>query len=211
MTMRGLETSRLILRRLNDGDLEALSALHAEPSFWWYPWERGQTREETCRFLERQVAAYEGDGIGLHAVIDKASGALAGWAGLSVPTFLPEVLPATEVGWRLGSAWRGMGFATEAGAAWVKWGFDHGGLAQILSIYEPENSASGRVMDKLGFRLERVTTHPRLGRELHVRALARERYLELCDAGNWPVEGGRAGAAPARTKMNQPGRCGVVL
>lgn len=188
--MGGLETDRLVLRPLNEGDLDALSALHSEPSYWWFPLGRGQTRDETREFLGRQIAAYERDGIGLHAVVDKASGTLAGWAGLSVPGFLPEVLPAVEVGWRLGTAWRGKGYATEAGVAWVRWAFDYGGLERVLSIYEPENMASGRVMEKLGFSLERLTVHPRYGTELRVTALARDRWLELCAAGRWPAESG---------------------
>jgi RimJ/RimL family protein N-acetyltransferase len=57
------------------------------------------------------------------AVVVGDTGELAGWAGLSVPTFLPEVLPAIEVGWRLGVQFRGRGYATEAGSEWVRYGF----------------------------------------------------------------------------------------
>ena len=74
---------------------------------------------------------------------------MAGWAGLSVPTFLPEVLPAVEVGWRLGADFRGRGLATEAGGAALRWGFEDLGLREIVSIHEPDNAASGRVMDRL--------------------------------------------------------------
>jgi RimJ/RimL family protein N-acetyltransferase len=74
---------------------------------------------------------------------------------LSIPTFLPEVLPAVEVGWRLGERHRGHGFATEAGRAWVRYGFEELRLESIVSIYEPENIASGAVMRRLGFTLER--------------------------------------------------------
>ncbi len=76
---------------------------------------------------------------------------MIGWAGLAIPHFLPEVLPAVEVGWRLSGPYRGRGLATEAGRAAVDWGFTAGGLSRIVSIYEPENLASGRVMEHLGF------------------------------------------------------------
>lgn len=110
------------------------------------------------------------------AVVIAESGELAGWAGLSVPTFLPEILPAFEAGWRLGKQHWGNGYATEAGAAWVRYGFETLELDSIVSIYEPENVASGAVMRRLGFALERETTHPTHGVTLHVLALSRDSW-----------------------------------
>ncbi|WP_237552257.1 GNAT family N-acetyltransferase [Streptomyces sp. SID5789] len=49
---------------------------------------------------------------------------MAGFTGLSVPNYLPEVLPAVEVGWRLGRAHWGQGMATEAAAAALRFGFE---------------------------------------------------------------------------------------
>lgn len=182
-----LKTKRLLLRPLRADDLEQLASLHAEDSFWKYPLGRGQTGEETEAFLQRVLHGYEHLGIGVEAVVDQASGDLAGWAGLSVPDFLPEILPAVEVGWRLGSRWRGRGYATEAGAAWVEWGFESLGLGKIVSIFEPANLASGRVMNKLGFELDLTTTHPTRGIQVHVTALTRDRWSQLRRGGNWPV------------------------
>jgi RimJ/RimL family protein N-acetyltransferase len=122
------------------------------------------------------TARYESDGFGIEALLDRESGAMIGWAGLAVPHFLPEILPAVEVGWRLGSAWRGRGLATEAGAAAVEFGFTTGGLDRIVSIYEPENAASGRVMEHLGFTHWLSTTGQR-GEEMAVLELYREQWL----------------------------------
>jgi RimJ/RimL family protein N-acetyltransferase len=146
-----LTTERLVLRPFTQSDLDALAPLHAEESFWWYPLRRGMTTEETAGFLERVIARYDEDGFGLEAVIERSTGDLIGWAGLAVPHFLPEVLPSVEVGWRLAPSARGRGLATEAGAAAVRYGFTDGGLSRIVSIYEPENVASGKVMERLGF------------------------------------------------------------
>ena len=182
-----LETERLLLRPLAPDDLGSLVGLHAEISFWQYPLRRGQTSAETEAFFGRVLADYENSHVGLEAVIDRQSGALAGWAGLSVPAFLPEVLPAVEVGWRLGLAWRGHGYATEAGAAWVRWGFEHLGLQQILSIYEPANRSSGRVMEKLGFELDRTAIVPSSGVEVHVTSLTLNRWTHLRSHSTWPM------------------------
>jgi RimJ/RimL family protein N-acetyltransferase len=171
-----LTTERLVLRPFTSDDLPALSVLHAEESFWWYPLRRGMTEDETKDFLSRVIGRYDTDGLGLEALVERASGAMIGWAGLAVPHFLPEILPAVEVGWRLAEAYRGQGLATEAGSAAVDWGFTEGGLERIVSIYEPENAPSGRVMERLGFTYERTTVGTARGRTVRVMELTRERW-----------------------------------
>jgi RimJ/RimL family protein N-acetyltransferase len=172
-----LTTPRLVLRPFVLSDLDELAVIHAEESFWWYPLRSGMSQKETAGFLERVTARYESDGFGIEALLDRASGAMIGWAGLAVPHFLPEVLPAVEVGWRLASAWRGRGLATEAGAAAVQFGFTTGGLERIVSIFEPDNVASGRVMEHLGFTHFLTTTGQR-GEEIVVTELERARWEE---------------------------------
>lgn len=170
-----LETDRLVLRPFTADDLAELAALHAEASFWWYPLRRGMTEDETVAFLHRTIEhSGDPDRPTFHAVIERGSGCLAGWAGLSVPDFLPELLPAIEVGWRLGAGHRGKGYATEAAAAAMQWGFDDLGLDEIVSIYEPENRASGRVMDRLGFGPGSMTTELKRGLPLLVRRRSAE-------------------------------------
>ena len=163
-----LETARLVLRPLAMEDLDALARLHAEETFWRYPFGRGWSRGETEAFLERTLARYTDPGLGVCAVVVRDTGELAGWAGLAVPQFLPEILPAVEVGWRLGNQFWGRGYATEAGAEWVRHGFDVLALDEIVSIYEPDNVASGAVMKRLGFTLERDTVDPERGIPLRV-------------------------------------------
>lgn len=173
MTWPTLTTARLVLRPLRTDDLDDLAPLHAEPSFWRYPFGRGWTRDETEAFLERTIERYDDPGMAVSAVVLADTDELAGWAGLAVPTFLPEVLPAVEVGWRLGLRFHGRGVATEAGRAWVEFGFEQLGLDRIVSIYQPENVASGAVMRRLDFTLERETTHPTFGVPLHVMSRTR--------------------------------------
>jgi RimJ/RimL family protein N-acetyltransferase len=174
-----LTTVRLVLRPFVPADLEELVVIHAEDSFWWYPLRGGMDREQTEEFLTRVIGRYESDGFGVEAALDRQSGALIGWAGLAVPHFLPEILPAVEVGWRLASAYRGRGLATEAGAAALRWGFTEGGLDRIISIYERENVASGRVMEHLGFtHWLTARTTPR-AEEVVVTKLTRARWAEL--------------------------------
>jgi RimJ/RimL family protein N-acetyltransferase len=178
MTIPRLTTDRLVLRPFVPEDLAELVGIHAEESFWWYPLRAGMTTDQTADFLNRTMARYETDGFGIEAVIDRPSGAMIGWAGLAVPHFLPEVLPAVEVGWRLSGPYRGRGLATEAGRAAVDWGFAVGGLRRIVSIYEPENLASGRVMEHLGFVPCLTTRHPERGEVVVVTELTRPQWEE---------------------------------
>ena len=166
-----LETDRLLMRPFERSDLPALTALHAEESFWWFGLRRGMTPEETASFLARVMTDYGGNDPAVHAVVERSTGELAGWVGLAVPRLLPEVLPAIEVGWRLGSRYRGRGYATEAAGAALRWGFEDLGLAEILSIFERANVASGKVMDHLGFDAGFETVDPHDGAPLVVRAL----------------------------------------
>jgi RimJ/RimL family protein N-acetyltransferase len=172
-----LETERLILRPLGWDDFDALGALHAEVSFWWYPLKRAMTADETRRFIERTLERYEADGVGLSAAVVKDTGDLAGWLGLAVPHFLPEILPAVEVGWRLGERYRGLGYATEGAAAAIRYGFEDLGLDRLVSIFEPANVASGHVMAKLGFEFEREATVPASGESIHVLELTKRAWV----------------------------------
>jgi RimJ/RimL family protein N-acetyltransferase len=138
------------------------------------------TAEESEKFLDEIIAEYESDSSpSLHAVTERDSGILMGWGGLSVPQFLPEVLPAVEVGWRLGSIFRRHGYATELGAAALGWGFTTLALERVLSIFEPENASSGRVMDRLGFDSGFETIHPARQLPLRVRGLTRENWSRV--------------------------------
>jgi len=83
-----------------------------------------------------------------------------GFVGLSVPYFLPEVLPATELGWRLHPDGWGRGLATEGGRAALDWAFGELRIRRVISITEPDNHGSRRVSERLGLQVEAETTHP---------------------------------------------------
>ena len=77
-----------------------------------------------------------------------------------MPVFLPEVLPAIEVGWRLDpSAW-GRGYATEAGRRALDEAFGTLRLPEVCSIIQPENAGSVRVAERLGLTCRRTATVP---------------------------------------------------
>lgn len=171
--MSTVETERLRLRPWVAGDIEPLAAIFAEPEVWRYPFGRAFTREESERFLTRQMEHWDTHGFGTWAADLKEEERLVGYIGLSVPTWLPAVLPAVEVGWRLHPGHWGRGLATEGGRASLGYGFESLGLDRIIAIFMAENVASVRVMEKLGMH-PFTTAHDR-ERDVALEVFAVER------------------------------------
>jgi RimJ/RimL family protein N-acetyltransferase len=171
-------TERLRLRAWRRDDLAGLIELFATPEVWHYPLRRGFTPEETMVFLERQIKAQNLDEIVLLAAEDRTTNELLGYIGLGVPTFLPEVMPAVEIGWRLDPRVWGLGLATEGARAVLAYGFDVLELESVVSIYEPDNVASGRVMVHLGMQFDRDTVDPARDLPLRVYRLSRAQWVE---------------------------------
>jgi RimJ/RimL family protein N-acetyltransferase len=179
-----LETDRLLLRPWRPDDIEVLADLFAEPAVWRYPFGRGLTREESERFLERQMDRLATDGFCTWAAELKYHSRLIGYIGLAVPVWLPEVMPAVEVGWRLHPDHWGRGLATEGGQASLRHGFEVVGLDRIVSIFEPENVASGRVMTRLGLNDCLTTRDPGHGRLLQVRDITLDEWRAVRGSGS---------------------------
>lgn len=172
-----LETPRLLLRRWREGDVAPLAAVNADPDVMrWIGDGSVRDEQQTRGGIEAMERGWEERGFGLFAVEIRSTHELAGFTGLSVPDFLPEVLPAVEIGWRLGRAHWGQGLATEAAAAAVRFGFEACALKRIISIAQVGNDASERIMTKLGMRPFHETVDPSCRRRVRVFELTAERY-----------------------------------
>ncbi|MFJ3224539.1 GNAT family N-acetyltransferase [Streptomyces sp. NPDC086783] len=172
-----LETPRLILRRWREEDVAPMAAVNGDPEVMrWIRDGSVRDEEQTRDGIRAWESEWEERGFGLFAVEIRSTGELAGFTGLAVPHFLPEVLPAVEVGWRLGRSHWGQGLATEAAAAAVRFGFEEAGLERIVSIAQVGNGASERIMIKLGMRLARETVNPTCGRRVRVFELSADQY-----------------------------------
>jgi RimJ/RimL family protein N-acetyltransferase len=172
-----LETERLVLRPWRDDDLDALTLINADPEVMRYILDGSvRDREQSAAGVRKMRDGWARDGYGMFAVQVRATGELIGQAGLAVPDFLPAVLPAVEIGWRLArDAW-GHGYATEAASAALRFGFVSGGLDRVISIRHPANERSARVMEKLGLSYEFSTVVPVIGQPVAVHAITREQY-----------------------------------
>ena len=118
-------------------------------SMRWYP--EPFDRQGTRLWIERQLERYEADGTGLLAIEDVATGEVIGDCGPSFQDVDGESL--LELGWHVVRARQGEGVATEAGAVCRDWAFAALGPEFLISLIRPENVASWRVAEKLGFEI----------------------------------------------------------
>jgi len=173
-------TPRLSLLRFGRGDLDELAVAFSQPEVWEFPYGRALTRAETEAFLDAQMKHWKDCGFGCWAARERETGHLIGYVGLSVPTFLPEILPAVEVGWRvIPTAW-GNGYATEGATAALDEAFTTLRLDSVCSLPQVDNPRSMRVAERLGMRLVRNAYVPANERRGAVTAALYE-----IDAGEW--------------------------
>jgi RimJ/RimL family protein N-acetyltransferase len=163
-----------VLRRWRRGDADAFAALNADPEVRRHVGEgRPLTRAQSDAELARIEAHWDAYGFGLWCAAPRAQpDRCVGFVGLAIPSFLPEVLPAVEVGWRLARPAWGRGLATEGARAALAEAFGPLGLAAVISVIEPGNVRSLRVAARLGMRRGRDRLHPVTGRRLRVLELS---------------------------------------
>ncbi len=142
-------TTRLTLRPFTDTDTDTIFALQSSSRVLRYwdapPWKE---RAQAERFIIA-CSQMENEGTGARLAIERATDkAFIGWCSLSQWN-------ATYRSARLGyclddSAW-GKGFATEGVGALLLWAFDTLDLNRVQAETDTRNTASSRVLEKLGF------------------------------------------------------------
>ena len=154
MTLPTLETERLILRPWTLEDASEFERLITPRAVtdgtlsYPHPVPAGWGKERIGTMLERYVAGEHID----FAICTRATGELIGSTGLSIMTRFKR----GHLGYWLGVDFWGQGYATEAARAIVQYGFETLGLHRIEAGHYPRNPASGRVLEKIGMRLERT-------------------------------------------------------
>lgn len=170
--MTEILTPRLRLRGWRDDDLAPMAEINADPRVMrWIDDGSVRDLDQTAEDIERWEEEWDEEGFGLFAVELLGSGELAGFTGLSVPEFLPEVMPAVAISWQLGSQFWGQGYASEAAQATLEFALQDRGLDRVISISQLSDDASENVIRKLGMTLERETRHPVYGYALHIHAI----------------------------------------
>ena len=147
MTM--LKTDRLILRDLQESDLQALIALNQDPEVMQY-FPKPYSQAESLwlyQGIQDEVKAY---GYSLWAVEEKTSQEFIGLVGLhhsDLRIFAGK--EAVEIGWRLRKEFWNRGYATEAAQACLDFAFQQAGLSEVYSFTSLLYQLSQKVKQKL--------------------------------------------------------------
>lgn len=151
-----LETPRLALRWLDADDAPFILRLLNEPSWLRFIGDRGvRTLEDAVRYIETGPGAmYRRLGFGLYLVTLRSSGERLGLCGLLKRDTLDDV----DLGFAFLPEHWGRGYATEAAAAVLDGDAVRLDLRRVVAITSKDNVASGQVLERLGFRLERLVT-----------------------------------------------------
>lgn len=167
---RILTTSRLTLRELGEDDAEFVVRLLNDPDFLRFIGDRAVRTLDDARAYLRSgpIASYRQHGFGLFLVED-AEAQPIGFCGLLRRTELPDV----DLGFAFLPEHRGNGYALEAAAATLAFGFEELHLPRIAAIVAPDNARSVRLLGKLGMRLVRTFAWPHGGATLELHAIDR--------------------------------------
>jgi len=156
------ETKRLILRELTPDDAPALFTINSGAQVMRFMGAPPNSVEVERRNIEAHIQnSYRPHGFGLWAVVHKDTGDIIGRCGLLRFEF--DGKPQTEISYLLSRHHWGMGYATEAGAEVVRIGFDNLAIDRLLALILPANSASARVAERLGFRVEGAMEYKQFG------------------------------------------------
>jgi RimJ/RimL family protein N-acetyltransferase len=151
-----IETGRLRLRAFTVDDVDGLQLIFGDAEAMRYI-TAGETitREESAARLGRTIEGWRQRGFGFLAVTSKDSAEFVGYCGFMLLDKTPEV----EIAYAFNASQWGRGFATEAARACLRWGFEELKLERVVAVVNPQNTASQRVLEKLGMTYVKRVHH----------------------------------------------------
>jgi RimJ/RimL family protein N-acetyltransferase len=147
-----IETKRLILRAHSTDDFRDCATLWGSAEVTRFIGGSPRPPQDAWFRILRYAGHWTLLGYGFWAIIDKSTGAYLGEGGFSDFRRGIAALDAVpEMGWALMPNIWGKGFAKEAVAAFANWGDANLGVSETACIISPDNHASIRVADYIGF------------------------------------------------------------
>jgi len=146
-----LETDRLLLREFEVCDAKNFYELNLNPNVIKYTGNKAFKDINEAKYFLENYSDYQRNGFGRWAVINKANQVFLGWCGLKYD----EKLNETDIGFRFFEHFWNLGFATESAKACIDYGFAKLNLKTIIGRAMKENSASVKVLEKIGLQYVR--------------------------------------------------------
>lgn len=149
--IKELETNRLILRRFALSDVQRMSEINScEEVMRFFP--KIYTFEDTLKFIKSVMKKYENNDLAVYACVSKLNNTFIGSVGITYHNFKSFFTPCYEVGWRLDKQYWNQGYATEAAKGVLNYGLIELCIDEIVSYSPVINTASIRVMQKIGMK-----------------------------------------------------------
>ncbi len=156
--MNILETARLFLRRFNIDDVEAMCRILCDPDVMRFSKGVKQPAEVPAWIAER-IKGYKDSGFGCWALTYKETGTIIAYCGPTRKRYIGG-RQENEIGFRLARDYWSYGYATEIAAALRDYAFGTMKISRFVALVDPENTASIRVIKKIGMRLEKEVMMP---------------------------------------------------
>jgi RimJ/RimL family protein N-acetyltransferase len=141
-------TMRLVLRVLDDDDVDAFVAYRRHPSVHpWQSWGSDYDHDDARRLVADLAVVAPGTPGEWCQVAVERSGVLVGDVAFCVDAADPT---RASIGYTMAPEHQGHGYATEAVSALLAWLAERG-VATVEADPLADNQASRRVLDRLGF------------------------------------------------------------
>jgi len=162
--MKILETGRTILREITEVDAEFILDLLNQPSFIRYIGDRNVRNVTQARdYIEsRFTESYKKFGFGMWAVELKEANQPIGICGFVKRNSLPDA----DIGFAFLPQYERKGYAFESAAAALCYGREVLRLKRVFAITSKDNESSGRLLEKINFKFERLIKLPHDDEEL---------------------------------------------
>jgi RimJ/RimL family protein N-acetyltransferase len=157
---RVIQTDRLILSPVVEGDYADLCALLADPGFFRHIFPQALNAEEAWFRLLRDIGHWQVMGYGNWSIRTRDDGRYVGSVGLfNYRRILDPAFDAPEIGWGLSPAFQGKGLAFEAATAAVAWAEQQLKARRLVCMISPDNFPSLALAARLGFAAYTDTTY----------------------------------------------------
>ncbi len=170
-----LETERLTLRPLDDGDVDAVAEIFTCKEAMWdvlaIPGMPDDPHEVARKRIVDSKAGWRDHGAGFLAIVLRDEGRFVGYCGFVNPSkgeADTSTGVALEVAWAVHPSFQRRGVALEAMTPVVDYAFADRGRARLVAITDPKNEASRALMERLGFVFDT---------DIHAYGVAQVRYV----------------------------------